>query len=177
MAVGSRRENTIAAAAYIAEMGRGWFESLQVAETAFAEADKYLQARAETSPLFTGSLEVLQELAAAGLKLGILSADSTANVEAFVQRHQLADYIQLAMGSDLGLAKPDAALFLEACRALAVAPAFTLMVGDALGDMAMARQAGAAGTVGICWGKPEAAHLETADATISQLEQLRVLVI
>jgi phosphoglycolate phosphatase len=38
MAVGSRRENEIAAAAYIAETGRGWIESLAIARSAFEEA-------------------------------------------------------------------------------------------------------------------------------------------
>jgi phosphoglycolate phosphatase len=176
MAVGSHYENEIAAAAYIAETGRSWFASLEIARTAFAEADKYLQPSAASSPLFAGCLEVLKDLADAGLKLGILSADSTANVEAFIKRHQLSDYIQLAMGGDGGLSKPDPALFIQACQALGVEPHATLMVGDSQGDIEMARRAGAAGVVGICWGNPEAAHLETADVAITQLDQIQILV-
>ena len=90
MAVGSRRENEIAAAAYIAETGRGWIESLEIARNAFDEADRYLKEAAGMSPLFAGSLDVLKSLSEAGLKLGILSAASTAAVQAFVKRHQLA---------------------------------------------------------------------------------------
>ncbi|HEY9707367.1 MAG TPA: HAD family hydrolase, partial [Oculatellaceae cyanobacterium] len=62
MAVGSRRESEIAAAAYIAETGRGWLESLAIAHNAFEEADRYLKETANTSPLFAGSLEVLKFL-------------------------------------------------------------------------------------------------------------------
>lgn len=175
MAVGSRRENEIAAAAYIAETGRGWLESLAIARNAFAEADRYLQDRANTSPLFAGCLEVLKCLSDAGLKLGILSAATTARVEAFVQRHQLEPYILLQQGVDEGPSKPDPVLLLQACQTLGVEPAFTLMVGDSVGDIEMARRAGAAGCIGICWGTPAAAHLEAADVVISQLDEIQIL--
>ncbi|MBZ8179411.1 HAD family hydrolase [Oscillatoria salina] len=176
MAVGSRRENEIAAAAYIAETGRSWLESLSIARSAFADADRYLTQAAQTSPLFTGSLEVLKFLAETGLKLGILSADSTPGVEAFITRHQLSDYIQLGMGvDDSGLTKPDPQLFLQACQALGVEPGQTLMIGDSAGDIQMATEAGAAGTVGICWGTPQAAHLEKADVAIASLDELEIV--
>ena len=172
MAVGSRRENEIAAAAYVAETGKSWFESVQIARSAFSQASQYFN-HASTSPLFAGSLEVLKLLQEAGLKLGILSADSTAQVQAFVDRHQLSAYIGLTMGVDRQLIKPDPALFLQACRALAVTPQATLMVGDSQGDIQMAREAGAAGAIGICWGS-RAAHLEAADAVISNLDEIQI---
>lgn len=174
MAVGSRRENEIAAAAYIAETGRGWLESLAIADRAFEEADQYLKNSAP-SPLFAGSLEVLQLLAGAGLKLGILSADTTEGVQAFVKRHQLSEYIQLQMGVEDGPSKPDPVLFLQACRALGVEVGATLMVGDSVGDIQMARQAGAAGCIGISWGTPQAAHLQQADVMITQLDEIQIL--
>ncbi|MEW6494477.1 MAG: HAD family hydrolase [Cyanobacteriota bacterium] len=174
MAVGSRRENEIAAAAYIAETGRGWLESLAIARRAFEESDRYLKDAANTSPLFAGSLEVLKFLWDAGLKLGILSAATTARVQAFVKRHQLDSYIQLQQGVDEGPSKPDPVLFLRACQTLGVEPSSTLMVGDSAGDIEMARRAGAAGCIGICWGTPEAAHLEAADVVISQLDEIQV---
>ncbi len=174
MAVGSRRDSEIAAAAYIAETGRGWLESLKIARRAFEEADQVLK-NATPSPLFVGSLEVLQFLSAAGLKLAILSAANTARVKEFVKRHQLNDYIQLEMGVDEGLSKPDPALFWQACQRLGVEPSATLMVGDSAGDIEMARRAGAAGCIGICWGKPEAVHLEAADVAIAQLDEIKII--
>lgn len=39
----------------------------------------------------------------------------------------------------------------------------------------MARQAGAAGCIGICWGKAEAAHLQTADVAITQLDEIQIV--
>ncbi len=174
IAVGSRRENEIAAAAYIAETGRGWIESLSIARRGFEEADRVLQKTAP-SPLFVGCLEVLQFLSQAGLKLGILSAARTARVKEFVKYYQLENYIQLEMGVDEAPSKPDPALFLQACQKLGVEPGATLMVGDSMADIEMAQKAGAAGCIGICWGKPLAAHLETADVAIAQLDEIQIV--
>jgi len=173
LAVGSRRETETAAAAYIAETGRGWLESLTIARRAFEEADQVIGTT--LSPLFVGSLEVLKYLSEARLKLGILSAASTERVRAFVERHQLGDYVQLQMGVDQGPSKPDPALFLQACQILGVEPSATLMVGDSLGDIKMARSGGAAGCIGICWGTVAAAHLQGADVAIAQLDEIQVL--
>jgi len=173
LAVGSRRENEIAAAVYVAETGRGWLESVEIARQAFDEADQMLKDTAP-SPLFVGCLETLEALSKAGLKLGILSADTTVRVREFVARHQLEPYIQLEMGVDSGPSKPDPSLFLDACRALGVEPSQTLMVGDSPLDIKMGKQAGAAGCIGICWGQPATAHLQAADVTIAQLDEIQV---
>lgn len=172
LAVGSRYETEIAAAAYIAETARGWLEAKAIAHNAFIEADQVVGAT--PSPLFVGSLEVLQSLSAGGLKLGILSAASTDRVKAFVKHHQLGDYVQLQMGVDTGLSKPDPALFLQACQKLGVEPRATLMVGDSVGDIQMARNAGAAGCIGICWRNSAPTHLQTADVVISQLDEIQI---
>ncbi|GAB1543487.1 HAD family hydrolase [Scytonema sp. NUACC21] len=172
IAVASRRETEIAAAAYIAETGRGWFDSLVIARQALDEAEKYVSKT--PSPLFVGSLEVLKSLSEAGLKLGILSAATTQEVRAFVKHHQLSDYIQLEMGVDEGPSKPDPVLFLQACQALGVEPSATLMVGDSVGDMQMARNANAAGCIGITWiGKTE--NVKGADVVINQLDEIQVI--
>ncbi|HBW88761.1 MAG TPA: HAD family hydrolase, partial [Cyanobacteria bacterium UBA11149] len=176
MAVGSRRENEIAAAAYIAETGRGWIESLDIAHRAFTDAELYLKDAAVSSPLFTGSLEVLKFLSEAGLKLGILSADTTAGVQNFVKQHQLEPYILLQQGVDSQLTKPDPALFIQACAKLEVDPSVTLMVGDSAGDIKMAKMAGAGGCIGICWGTAEAEHLQEADIAIAQLDEIEIAV-
>jgi phosphoglycolate phosphatase len=175
MAVGSRQENEIAAAAYIAETGRGWFEAKNIAHHAFSEADQYLQRNPRTSPIFAGCIDVLTALSKAGLKLGILSADSTANIQRFVESHQLTEIIQVMIGADQKFKKPDPALFLQACQTLNVEPEFTLMVGDAQVDIEMAKQANAAAAIGICWGQSAATSLKNTDAIISHLDQIQIL--
>ena len=175
IAVGSRQENEIAAAAYIAETGRSWHQARQIAHQAFNEVSesKYLTKTPQSAPLFTDDKKIFQTLTDAGLKIGILSADSTAGVNNFVSNHQLESYIQLCMGVDDELAKPDPRLFQKACTALQVSPEQTLMVGDSLGDIAMAKRAKAAGTIGICrYGQQ---LLSSAHARVDSLLKIQVL--
>jgi phosphoglycolate phosphatase len=172
ISVASRRETEVAAAAYIAETGRGWFESLKIARQALDEAEKYIEQT--PSPLFVGSLDLLKYLQEGGLKLGILSAATTEEVHNFVENHQLSDYIQLEMGVDEGPSKPDPVLFLQACQALGVQPSATLMVGDSVGDMQMARNAKAAGCIGITW-VDKSDNVRGADVVINLLDEIQIL--
>jgi phosphoglycolate phosphatase len=172
ISVASRRETEVAAAAYIAETGRGWFESLKIARQALDEAEKYIEQT--PSPLFVGSLDLLKYLQEGGLKLGILSAATTEEVHNFVENHQLSDYIQLEMGVDEGPSKPDPVLFLQACQALGVEPSATLMVGDSVGDMQMARNAKAAGCIGITW-VDKLDNVRGADVVINLLDEIQIL--
>lgn len=165
LAVGSRRENEIAAAAYIAETGRDWLESLEIADSAFAEADKYLKQRAEHTPLFDEAVNLLKSLAAANLKVGILSSDTIENVQDFVQTYQLESYIQLQMGVDQAPTKPDPVLFQQACEFLGTTPEVTLMIGDSQADIKMASNAGAAGCIGFTGGWTAPTHLAISDVT------------
>lgn len=174
MAVGSRRENEIAAAAYIAETGRGWLESLTIARRAFEDADYYLKST-PPSPLFVGGLDILKSLSDAGVKVGILSAAPTSQVQRFVTHHQLEPYIQLQMGVDDGPTKPDPRLFFNACQALGVHPSVTLMIGDAQGDIDMALAAQSGGCVGVCWKPSNSQHLKGADVVIAQLDEIKIL--
>lgn len=172
ISVASRRETEVAAAAYIAETGKGWFESLQIARQGLDEAEKYVNTT--VSSLFPGGLELLKSLSAAGLKVGILSAATTSEVNIFVQTHQLQNHIHLNMGVDGNISKPNPKLFLQACEQLGVEPSQTLMVGDSVGDMQMAKNAYAAGCIGITWiGKPE--HVRGADVVINQLEEIQIV--
>lgn len=174
MAVGSRRENIIATAAYIAETGRSWAESLEIAENAFIEADRYLQRTPDTAPLFPGTRELLQQLKTAGIKLGILSADSTPGVEKFVERFELGEYFDLMMGIDPGDPfKPDPALFERMCDRLGVKPQSALMVGDSALDMEMGHKAGSAGNVAMMWQQTEG--LDRADVAIASWEEMRLV--
>lgn len=175
LAVGTRRENEIAAAAYLAETGRGWMEALAIATSVFVETGQYVGRKASLTPPVVGVVDLLQLLAKANLKIGILSSDVTSEVEDFVQLHQLQDYIHLSMGTDSNLSKPDPALLNQACAALGVAPGATVMVGDSQADMLMARAAHCAGCVGVTWGWTSAVSLAGADVTIAHPQDMQVL--
>lgn len=174
LAVGSRQENVIAAAAYVAETGRNWIDALHLVRSAFAEADQMLPRKSDSTPLFEGSVSLLKSLAAAGLKIGVLSADSTANVKDFLDRYHLNEWVQLGMGTDNGPHKPDPAPFWQACEKLGVPPDQVLMIGDAMTDLEMANAAGAAGSIGVTWGWTGAIALHTT-AIAKQFQDIQVV--
>lgn len=177
MAVGTRRENEIAAASYITATGRNWFESNAIARGAFQRADRMLRANPDsnlTATIFNGAIATLHTLAHAGLKLAILSAARTDNIRVFVERHRLQSYFQLLLGSDGELSKPDPQLFIAACDRLGINPCHVLMVGDSLGDITMAKDAGAAGAIGISWTGKYTAALKMADVSTTRLCALQI---
>jgi phosphoglycolate phosphatase len=175
MAVGSYEENEIAAAAYIAETGRSWYESREIAKSAFREVaeSKYLTKTEKLAPLYEDVRETLQSFTDRGLKIGILSADSSKAVEDFVGNHQLQNFIQLSLGTNKEISKPDPRLFQQACEMLGVPPEQTLMVGDTSVDMVMAKAAKAAGTIGIC--RHQHTRLTSADIQVNTLLKIQTL--
>jgi phosphoglycolate phosphatase len=174
MALGTRHENEIAAAAYVAETGRGWIEALDIVRTAFDEADRSLPRKADETPLFPGIRETLARLANAGLTLGVLSSDSTENVVDFLKCYNLFDQMAIALGSTDQLGKPQSEFYLYACEAINVDPSQTLVVGDAQSDILMAKNGGAAGCVGVTWGWSSVIQLTEAAVQINQVEQMEV---
>lgn len=175
MAVGSRQDNELAAAALIASSGCGWYQAKEIAYQAFEQAAQNITPTKKSSPMFPGTLPLLQRLIKAKCQLGIISADSLTGINRFVEQEQIQDYFQTLVGSDRNLQKPDPKLYLKACQSLGVEPQKTLMVGDSVGDIIMAQQAGAVGTIGISWENFNAEHLAQADVTITHLEDIKIL--
>jgi phosphoglycolate phosphatase len=173
MAVGNRRDNQIAAAACIAATGQDWLTAMAIAKLAFQEADEKVPAR--LNPLYPQCLEVIRYLYETGLKLAILSSDTTARVEQFVEENGLLNYITVAHGCDRGLSKPDPLLFNETCQALGTAVDKTLMVGDTRADLEMATQARSAGAIAIAWQKDSHQDLQLADVVIKELSAIIVI--
>jgi phosphoglycolate phosphatase len=175
MAVGSRRESEIAAAAYVAETGRDWSQALQIAIAAFAEADSYWKEKAAHTPLFTGLQDWLSQLSVTGLKLGILSADTSNNIQSFIETYQLQPWISAYQGANETISKPDPRLYEAICQQLDVSPSQTLMIGDSTLDMMMAEAAGSAGRIGVTWGWQHPVSIGQANCLIEQPQQLRVM--
>lgn len=174
LAVGSRYENIIAAAASVASTGHNWLEALEVVESAFDEADTYLIPKAEHTPLLAHTLETLTTLSKAGLKLGLLSADSSTNVQAFLDTYHLQELFQAAQGVDGSISKPDPSLFINICTQMQTSPNRTLMIGDAPVDMKMAKSAHAAGCIFVNWGWQAPVPTHLADISLERWQQLSI---
>lgn len=175
LAVGTRQENEIAAAAYVAETGRDWMEALTIVHFAFEEADRGFKRKADHTPLFEDGLKLLQILSTAGLKLGLLSSDTSNHVQDFVLRYELASYFQVQMGTDGGVSKPNPLLLQQACQTLEVSVESVLVVGDSAIDIELSRAAKAAGCIAVTWGGVPSAALSSADVVIDRYEHLQVI--
>ncbi|XHX76569.1 MAG: HAD family hydrolase [Stenomitos frigidus ULC029] len=175
LAVGTRQENEIAAAAYVAETGRDWLESLTLVRSAFTEAERVFQRKSDHTPPFEGAREVLQALTEAGILVGITSADTTENVKDFVERYELGTCVQVGLGIDSAPGKPDPTIFYQACNLLGVSPETVLVIGDAAADMQMAKTAKAAGCVGVTWGWTQLVQLRQADTAIANFSDIQIV--
>lgn len=175
LATGSRYENEIAAAAYVAEQGWDWQSALHLARETFRQVEQVCPG-VHTIPLRPGAREVLTQLAQAGYRQAILSADISPNVQGFVAHNQLQDLLHYYTGIDLPPTKPDPQALLHTCQILGVEPGQTVMVGDSPVDLEMAKRAGCAAAIAVTWGFHRAEKLAPlADALLSDWSQVQVL--
>ncbi|MBD3883341.1 HAD family hydrolase [Phormidium tenue FACHB-886] len=174
MAVGSRQENEIAAAAYVAETGRGWIEALELVRAAFIEADQYLRPKAPQTPLMAGAVELLQVLHQANIKIALLSADSTTGVQEFISYYQLGSYISIGLGADGYLSKTEPRLLQNLLNKLDTPADRILVIGDALSDIEVAHGLGAAGCIGVIGGWQRSLQLKQASVVTKSLTEIHI---
>lgn len=173
-AVGSRHENLIAAAAHLAGCGYSWVAAQEIAQQAFAEADRQFRPKAPFTPPLPGVIDLLRRLEAAGLVLALLSSDRTEEVAAFLSTYQLTEVFRVAMGSDCLPAKPDPTSLKTICAELGIPPAQTIVVGDADSDGLMAQRAEAAGCIGVNWGWPQPLSLQYCRCMVNKPTQIQI---
>ncbi len=171
----TRQENIAAAVDCLVTYGLCRAEAMQAVTEAFANADQVMPDKSSTTALFLEAIPLLIALNAAGIRVGILSSDSTANVKAFVSQYDLNQYISVCLGTDGLLTKPDPALLNWACTQLGHVPQRTIMVGDSTADMAMAKAAGALGSIGVTWGWQFPCPPRQADAIAKRFDEIEVI--
>jgi phosphoglycolate phosphatase len=174
MAVGSRQENEIAAAAYVAETGQDWVKALNIVHKAFVEADKGTQRKADDTPLVNGAFPLLQRLTDAGLTLALLSSDSDRNVQDFVAKYQLENFFSVQVGVDGFLSKAEPQLLEKVMAQLGTVSERTVVVGDSDLDLQIARSLGARGYIGVTGGWSKCPHIH-ADVLVEHLSEIEVV--
>ena len=176
LAVGTRHDNEVATATCLAQKGEPWAIALSLVKQCFQQADQQLGRKADLTPVLGKSLELLRTFSSVGLRLGILSSDSTANVVDFVHRYEMTRYIHQSLGADQSiLPKPNPEPFYQICELLEVMPHEVLMVGDSDADMLMAKRAGAAGAIGLSWGWTKPVPPKLADIVLADCAQFRLV--
>jgi putative hydrolase of the HAD superfamily len=107
-------------------------------------ADAYVASRAELLTLFPGALDLLSALRLRGCKLGLVTNGFAATHHEKIDRLGLRERMDaFFIADEVGMLKPDPALFRHACEALGSAPERSAMVGDRYArDVVGAHEAG-----------------------------------
>jgi phosphoglycolate phosphatase len=175
MAVGTRHENEQAAIACLIELGYAESTVRSLVPETFRIVDQQVVCKAAHTPPFPGTAAMLERLCQSSLKLAILSSDSTANVEEFLQYYSLDDYFDDWQGTDQGDSpKPDASLLKRVCNRLSVPPSRIVIIGDSWADQSLAMGAGVSGfiTVSEAWGR---SPIDATSLVLKQWDDLRVV--
>jgi phosphoglycolate phosphatase len=119
---------------------------------------------APVEPLYPGAADAVADLARRDdIVLGIATGKSQRGVRLVLGHHGLLDHFVTIKTADDAPSKPDPGMVLAAMREAGAEPQNTIVVGDTVYDMAMAR-AGGAGGVGVTWGYHPGAALKDAGA-------------
>jgi phosphoglycolate phosphatase len=130
-------------------------------KNAFAELRSSVE---HLEPLYPGARAAVDTLAGRpDTLLGIATGKSQRGVRAVLGRHGLAERFATIQTSDDAPSKPHPGMVLAAMRETGVAPDDTVVVGDTVFDLEMARAAGAR-AIGVAWGYHPPAALREAGA-------------
>jgi putative hydrolase of the HAD superfamily len=126
--------------------------------------------------LLPDAIPCLDALRDAGYRLGVIANQPT-SVRSAMERDGLVPYFEVwGVSEDLGLQKPDPALFVHALRTAGVAPERSVMVGDRLDyDVRPAKAAGMRAIWllrGEAPDEPTEEQLATPDRAIRDLSEL-----
>jgi phosphoglycolate phosphatase len=124
-------------------------------------------------PLFPGAQAALDALEQAGFLLGIATGKSRRGLVATLARHGLEGRFVVLRTSDDGPGKPSPHMLNSAMSEAGAVPSTTVMVGDTVFDIEMARNAKVA-AIGVGWGYHDREELRGAGAAavIERFEEL-----
>jgi phosphoglycolate phosphatase len=117
-----------------------------------------------TQSLFPGMGALVENLALQPYAtLGVVTGKSRRGMEMFFATHGYKSSFGPIRTADDCPSKPHPAMVSECCAEAGIAPAQTLVIGDSVFDMQMAKSAGAR-AIGVSWGYNSVADLNVAGA-------------
>lgn len=149
---------------------------LQLERVGQAYRDAYFDAKevdGTAEPLMPGARAALEALEAGGWLLAVVTGKSRRGLHEVLDAHGLLPRFVALKSADDGPGKPDPTVLLDAVRETGASPGRTVMVGDTVFDLGMARRARVAG-IAVTWGYHELALLQTERpaAVIERFEEL-----
>jgi phosphoglycolate phosphatase len=117
------------------------------------------------APLYPGARDAIERLRRRDdCVLGVATGKSRRGVAAMIETHGLEGAFVTIQTADTAPSKPHPGMVLDAMRETGIAPEDTVVVGDTVFDMEMARSAGAS-ALGVSWGYHPVADLHGAGAS------------
>ena len=131
-------------------------------------------AREAAISLFAGVREMLADLGAAGIVLGVATGKSRAGLDHALAQHGIGGFFAATRCADEGLSKPHPDMLLRLMDQVGAVPGETLMIGDTTHDLLLAQNAGVAG-LAVGYGAHAAAGLAQLQplATVHSIPDLR----
>lgn len=115
-------------------------------------------------PLFPGIRELIDEIGPReNLLIGAVTGKSRRGLNLVMETHGFDKYFVVGRTADDCPSKPHPAMVTECCDETGIRPEETLVIGDAIYDMQMAKAAGAK-AVGVSWGYASVGELKEAGA-------------
>jgi phosphoglycolate phosphatase len=114
-------------------------------------------------PLYDGVPELIDALDEGGWMLGVATGKSDRGLRLCLERHSLHPRFVTLQTADRHPSKPHPSMIEAAMAEAGAAPETTLMIGDTVFDIEMARAAGTT-AIGVAWGYHEAEELKGAGA-------------
>jgi phosphoglycolate phosphatase len=116
--------------------------------------------------LFAGALGTLDRLqAGSGTILAVATGKGYRGAVTLLERHGILDRFDSIQTPDHNRGKPDPQMIETAMAKAGVGRSRTVMIGDTVHDMRMARAAGV-GAIGVAWGYHEVTELVAAGADV-----------
>lgn len=136
----------------------------------------YLAVNGAHAPLYPGVLEGLEWMRSRGWKLACVTNKPTLFARPLLAAKGLDGFFDALFGGDaFARKKPDPMPLLQACKALGVEPARTLMIGDSVNDVTAARGAGCPVVlVGYGYNHGEPPTSAGADGVLASLADLQL---
>ncbi len=173
---GRMRSGSVLGAGTTADIVRLWYPEL--AGEAFAAVAQRIDATFHAHGLrssvpVAGAEEVLVELAAMDIAMGVATNDATEAAAAAIASLGLEAYLPYVFGyNSVPHPKPAPDIVLAFAAATGIDPSEIAVVGDNHFDMEMARAAGAGAAVGVLTGNSAASDLTLADVVLPSIREL-----
>ncbi|MDP1512520.1 HAD family hydrolase [Paenibacillus sp. CMAA1739] len=174
LAMGTVDESTGVLAWQLYTAGIPWNEAVQLVrefnKTAMADVRRQRAAK-----VFSGLRTLLEQSRRAGMKLAVVTSDSTEAAQEHLEWMGLTSYFDVIIGHDrVTYGKPDPEMAEKACELLGLSPMDVVVIGDSNGDMQMGKRAGVRLAIGFAPEPERSRHLLDADKVVRGYEELEV---